>query len=129
VRSPINEREILLAESPDEFKKFAIVCDSESIERAKTDAEDYYYSSITLGQGDLVYIRSRVKEFVGKNAQWYGDDGKLVTSKNGQTLLPLRAMINEETSKCPNRSDGIMLKKLTFSQCEMDEDLDVYDKL
>lgn len=60
-----------------------------SIERAKADAETYLSTQITLGNGDLIYLRSRVTEFVRKNEQWYDDDGKLITSEQGQVLLSL----------------------------------------
>ncbi|MFC0213892.1 hypothetical protein ACFFK0_15785 [Paenibacillus chartarius] len=68
---------------------YCILEGHDSIAKAKADAEDYLGAKITLGQGDLVYIRSRVTEFVRKNEQWYDDYGKLVTSEQGQTLLSL----------------------------------------
>lgn len=60
-----------------------------TIEQAKVDAEDYYCTAVTLGRGDWVYIRSRVQDFVRENEQWYDEDGKLVTSEQGKTLLSL----------------------------------------
>jgi hypothetical protein len=79
----VDKRDVL------EHMLYCILEGHDSIARAKVDAEDYLSTQITLGQGDLVYIRSRVTEFVRKNEQWYDDHGKLVTSEQGKTLLSL----------------------------------------
>lgn len=79
----IDKRDVL------EYMLYGILEGHSTIEQAKVDAEDYYCTTVTLGRGDLVYIQSRVKEFVRKNEQWHDDEGKLVTSEQGKTLLSL----------------------------------------
>ncbi|TLS48849.1 hypothetical protein FE782_28755 [Paenibacillus antri] len=81
--APVDKKDVL------EHMLYCILEGSYPIERAKADAEDYLGTKITLGKGDLVYIRSRVTDFVRKNEQWCDDHGKLVTSEQGQTLLLL----------------------------------------
>lgn len=81
--SPVDKKDVL------EHMLYCILEGHDSIARAKADAENYLGTQITLGQGDLVYIRSRVTEFVRKNEQWYDDHGNLVTSEQGKTLLAL----------------------------------------
>lgn len=47
----------------------------------------YHGTQISIAKGDLVYIRSKVEQFVKENEQWRDDQGKLVTSEQGQILL------------------------------------------
>jgi len=62
---------------------------TQTIAEAKQDAERDMETKIDLGRGDLVYIRSRVADYVAKNEQWMDDAGTLQTTDIGRMLLAL----------------------------------------